>query len=77
VNLSPQEFKSAYEAEPELPVAKESLAVALTEIGTRLKLCGNNQPGMDMYKQALCVAPSYAPAHYNMGMVEFEEVCRV
>ena len=31
------------------------------------------QPGVDQYKRALMVAPSYAPAHYNMGMVEFEE----
>ena len=38
-----QEFKAACEMDPSLDSAREGLALAYTEIGTRLKLCGQNE----------------------------------
>ena len=50
-----QEFQRAYDAEPELPAARDSLAVALTELGTRLKLCGHSQVRQCLRKPSIYV----------------------
>lgn len=68
-----EEFRRALEADSGNLDARQGLSLTLTEVGTRLKLCGQSKEGIKFYRQALEADTSYAPAHYNMGMVAFED----
>lgn len=48
-----------------------ALAMSLTDLGTRLKLSGKNT-WRERYDAALRACPSYAPAHYNLGVAAAE-----
>jgi hypothetical protein len=44
--------------------ARRGLALVLTEIGTRVKLCGDTAQCMAMYREALDADPTYAVRAY-------------
>jgi tetratricopeptide (TPR) repeat protein len=50
----------------------EALALVLGDLGTKLKACGSTQEAIERYQQALCVCPTCATVHYNMGVVTSE-----
>ena len=49
-----------------------ALAMVLTDLGTQAKLA-NKHRWKDLYKRAVAVAPTYASAHYNLGVAAAEE----
>eukprot|EP00897_Mesotaenium_endlicherianum_P006101 jgi/Mesen1/5519/ME000279S04732 len=61
-------FQEALKADPTYRDAAESLAVVLTDVGTRLKLSGSLQDGLAKYFEAIGIEPRYA-AHCNMGVI--------
>jgi hypothetical protein len=54
---------------PNYPIVCTNLAVALTDLGTALKLKGQVQQGIAMYERALALVPRHADALYNLGRV--------
>ncbi|WIA22301.1 hypothetical protein OEZ85_004618 [Tetradesmus obliquus] len=67
-----EEAVAAYEAAlsvaPNYPIVRTNLAVALTDLGTALKLKGQLQQGIAMYERALALAPRHSDALYNLGV---------
>ncbi|CAL5380485.1 unnamed protein product [Camellia sinensis] len=59
-----QSYQKALRADPSYKPAAEYLAIVLTDLGTRLKLAGNAQEGIQKYYEA--------PAYYNLGVVYSE-----
>ncbi|CAL5336558.1 unnamed protein product [Camellia sinensis] len=57
-----QSYQKALRADPSYKPAAEYLAIVLTDLGTRLKLAGNAQEGIQ----------KYYPAYYNLGVVYSE-----
>jgi protein O-GlcNAc transferase len=55
----------------ELP--RLNLAVALTDLGTALKLEGRVKDGKHAYLEALYFNPMYGPAYYNLGVLYAEQ----
>jgi predicted O-linked N-acetylglucosamine transferase (SPINDLY family) len=53
-------------------VTKDSMAVVLTDLGTRLKLAGNVEEGIARYREALRFNANYAPAYFNLGVAYSE-----
>lgn len=49
-------------------LARENMAVVLTDLGTRLKMAGSLDDALDKYARAIELQPSYAPAHFNSGV---------
>jgi protein O-GlcNAc transferase len=67
-----EHYKLALQYGPPQCVARENLAVALTDFGTRLKLNGNTDKAVQYYNEALEYHPAYWPAYFNLGVVYSE-----
>ena len=65
-------YRKALRVDPQCMLAAEGLATLLTDEGTKLKLAGQADLGFAKYKEAAQLYPSYAPAHYNMGIMYAE-----
>jgi len=64
---------------PNFEIAKNNMAIALTDLGTKVKLEGDVNQGVMYYKKALYYNWHYADAMYNLGvaygeMLKFEMV---
>ncbi|KAJ4779639.1 UDP-N-acetylglucosamine--peptide N-acetylglucosaminyltransferase 110 kDa subunit [Rhynchospora pubera] len=62
---------------PNFEIAKNNMAIALTDLGTKVKLEGDINQGVAYYKKALYYNWHYADAMYNLGvaygeMLKFE-----
>ncbi|KAL2503047.1 putative UDP-N-acetylglucosamine--peptide N-acetylglucosaminyltransferase SPINDLY [Forsythia ovata] len=62
---------------PNFEIAKNNMAIALTDLGTKVKLEGDINQGVAYYKKALYYNWHYADAMYNLGvaygeMLEFD-----
>eukprot|EP00258_Populus_trichocarpa_P043777 XP_024459796.1 probable UDP-N-acetylglucosamine--peptide N-acetylglucosaminyltransferase SPINDLY [Populus trichocarpa] len=62
---------------PNFEIAKNNMAIALTDLGTKVKLEGDINQGVTYYKKALYYNWHYADAMYNLGvaygeMLKFE-----
>ncbi|KAJ6425597.1 hypothetical protein OIU84_026216 [Salix udensis] len=62
---------------PNFEIAKNNMAIALTDLGTKVKLEGDISQGVAYYKKALYYNWHYADAMYNLGvaygeMLKFE-----
>nr|CCH47184.1 similar to N-acetylglucosaminyltransferase SPINDLY-like [Lupinus angustifolius] len=53
---------------PNFEIAKNNMAIALTDLGTKAKLEGDINQGVAFYKKALCYNWHYADAMYNLGV---------
>ncbi|KAL3536079.1 hypothetical protein ACH5RR_004540 [Cinchona calisaya] len=53
---------------PNFEIAKNNMAIALTDLGTKVKLEGDITQGVAYYKKALYYNWHYADAMYNMGV---------
>ncbi|XP_051132063.1 probable UDP-N-acetylglucosamine--peptide N-acetylglucosaminyltransferase SPINDLY [Andrographis paniculata] len=53
---------------PNFEIAKNNMAIALTDLGTKVKLEGDINQGIAYYKKALCYNWHYADAMYNLGV---------
>ncbi|KAM7464304.1 hypothetical protein LguiA_032425 [Lonicera macranthoides] len=53
---------------PNFEIAKNNMAIALTDLGTKVKLEGDINQGMEYYKKALYYNWHYADAMYNLGV---------
>lgn len=53
---------------PNFEIAKNNMAIALTDLGTKVKLEGDISQGVELYKKALCYNWRYADAMYNLGV---------
>ena len=63
-----------FQAAPGLEVARQNLAVALTDLGTQRKALGDLQTAGALYERALAIHPAYPEALYNLGVLYSE--CR-
>ncbi|BBN09875.1 protein O-GlcNAc transferase [Marchantia polymorpha subsp. ruderalis] len=53
---------------PNFEIAKNNMAIALTDLGTKVKLEGDIHQGVAYYKKALLYNWHYADAMYNLGV---------
>ncbi|XP_075512961.1 putative UDP-N-acetylglucosamine--peptide N-acetylglucosaminyltransferase SPINDLY isoform X1 [Primulina tabacum] len=53
---------------PNFEIAKNNMAIALTDLGTKVKLEGDISHGVALYKKALYYNWHYADAMYNLGV---------
>ncbi|GAB2255170.1 hypothetical protein Droror1_Dr00008948 [Drosera rotundifolia] len=53
---------------PNFEIAKNNMAIALTDLGTKVKLEGDIEQGVAYYKKALSYNWRYADAMYNLGV---------
>lgn len=53
---------------PNFEIAKNNMAIALTDLGTKIKLEGDIEQGVAYYKKALYYNWRYADAMYNLGV---------
>ncbi|XP_010534409.1 PREDICTED: probable UDP-N-acetylglucosamine--peptide N-acetylglucosaminyltransferase SPINDLY isoform X2 [Tarenaya hassleriana] len=53
---------------PNFEIAKNNMAIALTDLGTKIKLEGDVNQGVAYYKKALYYNWHYADAMYNLGV---------
>ncbi|KAL5079900.1 hypothetical protein RYX36_008321 [Vicia faba] len=53
---------------PNFEIAKNNMAIALTDLGTKVKLEGDINRGVAFYKKALFYNLHYADAMYNLGV---------
>uniref|UniRef100_A0A7N0RFV8 protein O-GlcNAc transferase n=1 Tax=Kalanchoe fedtschenkoi TaxID=63787 RepID=A0A7N0RFV8_KALFE len=53
---------------PNFEIAKNNMAIALTDLGTKVKLEGDINQGVAFYKKALYYNWHYADAMYNLGV---------
>ncbi|KAL8554463.1 hypothetical protein ACS0TY_002600 [Phlomoides rotata] len=53
---------------PNFEIAKNNMAIALTDLGTKVKLEGDTNQGVVYYKKALYYNWHYADAMYNLGV---------
>ncbi|WOL03503.1 hypothetical protein Cni_G12223 [Canna indica] len=53
---------------PNFEIAKNNMAIALTDLGTKVKLDGDINQGVEYYKKALFYNWHYADAMYNLGV---------
>ncbi|GAB4815161.1 hypothetical protein N2152v2_002207 [Parachlorella kessleri] len=75
-------FSSGSDAATLREEVARALAIVLTDLGTQLKVQGSvtsapapttsSRRWSDMYQRAVAVCPSYAPAHYNLGVAAAE-----
>ncbi|GMH35925.1 hypothetical protein BSKO_03793 [Bryopsis sp. KO-2023] len=62
----------AYDVVPNDKTVRETLAMALTDLGTKLKEAGHVDESIEKYTRALTVCETYAPAYYNLGVIYSE-----
>lgn len=67
IDLATQAYERALSVNPNFDLAKTNLAVALCEQGTACKEKDRNQ-ARRLYKKSLALHPSFADAHYNLGV---------
>ncbi|KAJ9513129.1 hypothetical protein QJQ45_029380 [Haematococcus lacustris] len=71
-----QEAMSAYakalEVQPGSAAIQHALAALLTDLGTQAKGKGASGEALDYYQRAIEMAPTYAPAFYNLGVLHSE-----
>lgn len=67
IELAMQAYERALSANPNFELAKTNLAVALCEKGTACKEQDRNE-ARRLYKKSLALQPSFADAHYNLGV---------
>ncbi len=53
---------------PNFLIANNNLAIAYTDLGTKIKNEGNVAGGVKLYKQALVYNSKYPAAWYNLGV---------
>ncbi|KAK7284836.1 hypothetical protein RJT34_19589 [Clitoria ternatea] len=53
---------------PNFEIAKNNMAIALTDLGTKVKMEGDINQGVTLYKKALYYNWHYADAMYNLGV---------
>ncbi|KAK8953261.1 putative UDP-N-acetylglucosamine--peptide N-acetylglucosaminyltransferase SPINDLY [Platanthera guangdongensis] len=53
---------------PNFEISKNNMAIALTDLGTKVKIEGDISQGVELYKKALCYNWRYADAMYNLGV---------
>jgi tetratricopeptide (TPR) repeat protein len=56
-------------------VLQSNLAIALTDLGTKVKLAGRVAEGMTLYERALALNPKYPDALYNLAVAHGELCC--
>ncbi|XP_043712609.1 probable UDP-N-acetylglucosamine--peptide N-acetylglucosaminyltransferase SPINDLY [Telopea speciosissima] len=59
---------------PNFEIAKNNIAIALTDLGTKVKLGGDMNQGVAYYKKALYYNWHYADAMYNLGVAYGESL---
>eukprot|EP00983_Pelagomonas_calceolata_P133388 1161960-Pelagomonas_calceolata.AAC.12 len=67
-------YNRALSAAPNFGIVHGNLAIALTELGTRIKMEGRIAEGITLYERALAHNPKYADALYNLGVAHGEHV---
>jgi Flp pilus assembly protein TadD len=66
-------YRKALECNPNFEIARSNLAIALTDLGTKVKAEGSVKRGIQLYKEALVYHPQYANAFYNLGVAYGEQ----
>ncbi|PKA66821.1 putative UDP-N-acetylglucosamine--peptide N-acetylglucosaminyltransferase SPINDLY [Apostasia shenzhenica] len=61
-------YERCLSVSPNFEIAKNNMAIALTDLGTKVKLEGDISRGVELYKKALCYNWRYADAMYNLGV---------
>ncbi|KAL3654612.1 hypothetical protein CASFOL_001597 [Castilleja foliolosa] len=61
-------YKRCLTVSPNFEIAKNNMAIALTDLGTKVKLEGDIHQGVSYYKKALNYNWHYADAMYNLGV---------
>ena len=73
MELAIQFYQKALSLDPNFLIAKNNLAIALTDMGTHVKNQGNVKLGVQYYKKALVYNVQYADAYYNLGVAYGEQ----
>lgn len=66
-------YGKALAINPNFIIARNNMAIALTDFGTKLKTEGNPKEGIRRYKEALLYNSQYADAYYNLGVAYGEQ----
>ncbi|XP_010543807.1 PREDICTED: probable UDP-N-acetylglucosamine--peptide N-acetylglucosaminyltransferase SPINDLY [Tarenaya hassleriana] len=61
-------YERCLSVSPNFEIAKNNMAIALTDLGTKIKLEGDVNQGVAYYKKALYYNWHYADAMYNLGV---------
>ncbi|KAL5545792.1 hypothetical protein UlMin_005479 [Ulmus minor] len=61
-------YERCLSVSPNFEIAKNNMAIALTDLGTKVKLEGDINQGIAYYKKALYYNWHYADAMYNLGV---------
>lgn len=61
-------YERCLSVSPNFEIAKNNMAIALTDLGTKVKLEGDINQGVAYYKKALYYNWHYADAMYNLGV---------
>ncbi|KAG0501695.1 hypothetical protein HPP92_001767 [Vanilla planifolia] len=61
-------YERCLSVSPNFEIAKNNMAIALTDLGTKVKLEGDLSRGVELYKKALYYNWRYADAMYNLGV---------
>ncbi|XP_006851475.2 probable UDP-N-acetylglucosamine--peptide N-acetylglucosaminyltransferase SPINDLY isoform X2 [Amborella trichopoda] len=61
-------YERCLSVSPNFEIAKNNMAIALTDLGTKVKLEGDINQGVAYYKKALFYNWHYADAMYNLGV---------
>lgn len=72
MDLAMNAYERALSHNPNFELAKSNLAVSLNEKGTALKEEDRKTAKM-LYKKSLALQPSFADAHYNLGVLYAED----
>ena len=65
-------YEAALATSPNFVLAKNNLAVALTDLGTAAKTAGDQKAAVHHYKRALFFNSAHADAYYNLGVAYME-----
>uniref|UniRef100_A0A6B2KYC6 Probable UDP-N-acetylglucosamine--peptide N-acetylglucosaminyltransferase SPINDLY n=1 Tax=Arcella intermedia TaxID=1963864 RepID=A0A6B2KYC6_9EUKA len=65
-------LRRAIKCDPSSLVAKQTISVVLTDLGTLRKVSGHPEEGLKYYLEALSHVDTYAPAWYNIGIIHAE-----
>lgn len=61
-------YEKALALNPNFTIARTNMAIALTDLGTKIKAEGNIKLGIQYYKKALLYNSQYPNAYYNLGV---------